>query len=208
MGLDISHIQLTLYPKNASDFLYVEDWDLQCNVPLEVYSKYIQKIDELDFNKSIIVVQNDKDLEKLNKTNRFDTGNYLKIFIGQYDDQMKRDIDNFITREKLDKLELSKISTERDNVEYREISFGEPIKIEGIYYIDDIGYQRKGMSKQYYELFKLCELRGKKEDFELAYSCIEGSPRSYDDSAELKKNFKENFLDKFEFGTSLLWNSF
>ena len=212
MGLDISHIHLTSNPVNESDFLYIEDWKTECNVPLEIYSNYIQEIDDLDFSKSIIIIENEIDLEKLIKTDSFNPADYLKIFIGQSDDQMKKNIDSYIKKENFEELKLSKMSCEHDKLKYQIISFGEPIKSKGIYYIDNIGYQRKAMNNQYYELFKKFELRGKIEDFELAHSCIGGDwyieHWGIKAIEELKRNFEKNFINKFQFGKSLLWNSF
>ncbi len=95
---------------------------------------------------------------------------------------------------------------------YHTISFGEPIKVQGVYYIDDIGYQRKGMSDLFYDSFKKYTLWGKKEDFDLAYNCVADEWYldywGQDAVNDMKKNFKENFVDKYEFGRSLLCVSF
>jgi hypothetical protein len=51
-------------------------------------------------------------------------------------------------------------------------------------------------------------LWGKKEDFELAFNCIENDGIYDDWYVETQAHFKANFLDKFEYGKSLLCTSF
>lgn len=212
MGLDITHIQLTLTPHDKYDFFTVDDWDINCNVPLQHYSKYVQTIDDLDFNKSIAIVNNEYELEKLKETATFNETAYLKVFIGELDEVMQAQYRSFITREKLDTLETLQSSTEQNGLTYHTISFGEPVKVQGVYYIDDIGSQRQGMNDVFYNTFKQYIFWGKKEDFELAYTCI-GSQWYLEtwgqqEVDKMKNNFKTHFIDKFEFGKSLLDVSF
>ena len=103
---------------------------------------------------------------------------------------------------------------ETEGLVYRTISFGELTKVQVVPY-REVGYQRKGMNALFYETFRNSNsyfLWGKQEDFELAYSCIENEwgRKLYGDWVveNLKRNFKENFLDTFEFGKSLLNTSF
>lgn len=212
MGLDVSHLQLTLTPNDKGDFFTIDDWDLDCNVSLKHFSKYITTIDDLDFNKSIAIVKNEKQYEKLKKTEWFSGIEYLKVFIGELNDTMQEQLAKFIVSQKLDKLETSELGCEHDGIKYHTISFGDPIKVQGVYYIDDIGYQRKGMNQLFYDTFKKYLLWGKKEDFDLAYTCVADDwyleHWGQDAVNDMKKNFKENFVDKYEFGKSLLCASF
>jgi len=63
------------------------------------------------------------------------------------------------------------------------------------------------MSKQFYEGFKVNTFGGNKEDFELTYTCVGGEwyleNCGQEAVDEMKQDFKENFIDKFEFGKSL-----
>jgi hypothetical protein len=212
MGLDVSHIQLIFQPDAKGNFFYIDDWDLDCNVPLKNYSKYIRTIDDLDFNKTLAIVNNEEQFEMLKKTEWFNGLDYLNVFVGELNDNMREQISRFVENQKLTKLETSELSCEHDGIKYHTISFGEPIKVKGIYYMDDIGYQSRGMNTLFYETFKKYMLWGQKEDFELAYTCV-GDEWYLEilgekEVEEMRLNFKENFVDKFEFGKSLLNVSF
>ena len=212
MGLDISHLQLSFTPDEENNFFRTEDWDLDCNVPLKHYSKYITTIEDFDFNKSIAIVKNEEDLEKLKAIDFFREESYIKVFIGEINESFKTQLSKYLEKEKLDQLEKVSLGCETEGLKYHTISFGEPIKIQGVYYTDYIGYQRKGMSKLFYDTFEKYMLWGNKEDFDLAYTCVAdewyvehfGENKVHD----MRRNFKENFVDKFEFGKSLLCATF
>jgi hypothetical protein len=212
MGLDISHCQLTLTPNDVRDFFTVETWDIDCNLPIDVYSKYLTDIKDIDFGRIIAIVKNEYELEVLSKTEWFNAAEYYKIFIGELNTNVRNDLERFIKIENLDKLERLELKNEHDGVEYHTISFGEDIIKKGFYY-NDIGYQRKRMNDLFYELFKDGPwLLGKKEDFDLAYSCVGGDwyIENWGQEAvdKMREDFKRDFIDKFEYGKSLLTLSF
>lgn len=212
MGLDIYHIQLSLTPDSNGYFFYIEDLDLGCNVPLKEYSKYITTIDDIAYNKSIAIVRDENHFEKLKQKEWFSEENYLKVFIGEHDATMRAQLSRYIVNQKLDKLKTAHSSWGIESMKYHIISFGEPTKVQGVYYTDNIGYQRKGMSDLFSETFSKYMLWGKKEDFEFAYTCIGGDwyLEHFGEKVvnEMRINFKKNFIDKFEFGKSLLDVSF
>ena len=212
MGLDVSHVQLTLTPNDEGNFFYMEEWNSICNVPLENYLKYITAIDDIKYSKSILIVENEKQFEELKNKERFDKTDYLEIFIGEMNDTMQKQLSEFIVNQKLDKLVKFQSKCEEHEIECNTIYFIEPIKVQGMYYLDNIGYQRKGMSGLFYDTFKKYVVWGKKEDFDLAYTCVadEWYVEHFGQEAvnKMRKNFKENFVDKFEFGKSLLLVSF
>ncbi len=214
MGLDIYHNQLTLTPEDPDYFLYVEGWEEDCNVPLHHYERFITTIKEPEFEQSIAIVENEETLEKLKQGERFGAENHLTVFIGEIDDAMRQRMAAFARTNGLDKLETSQRHIEAEGLCYRSISFGVPTQVQVVPY-NVVGYQRKGMNALFYETFRDQHsyfFWGKKADFELAYACIEDEwgRKLYGDEVvyHLKKNFKENFLDKFEFGKSLLFLSF
>jgi hypothetical protein len=91
---------------------------------------------------------------------------------------------------------------------------GRTTLVMGVWY-EEVGCRRKGMSKEFYEHFDHPELCfwGRKEDFEFAGSCVMADEfyektRSPETILEAEKNFKENFVDSFVFGQSLMWISF
>lgn len=212
MGLDITHYKLSHSPNDEGNQLTVEDWDSICNVPLEHFSKYINDIWEYDFDKTIVIVENEQVLENLKKCEFFNEMDYMAFFVGSRDNKMRTDLARFIKNEKLDKLEKSGFTVESNGIKYSELSFGERVIKKGFYY-DEVGYQRQGMNKLFYDTFRTnIFLWGEKKDFDLAYECVGGD--YYKDSwsqealDSLRANFKANFVDKFVFGQSILNTSF
>lgn len=119
-------------------------------------------------------------------------------------------INKYVEHQKLDKLVKSQYSTERNGLTYHVISFGETIKIQGVYYVN-VADQRKGMNNFFYTTFKEYLLWGKKEDFDLAYDCIDVEYFSVfgeKGGIDALSNFKDKFVDNFDFGKSLLSPSF
>ena len=78
------------------------------------------------------------------------------------------------------------------------------------FHMDEIPVEVRAIEykMQLYEKFKKHMLWGRKEDFELAYTCVGDNwyikKLGQDAVDEMKKNFRENFIDNFEFGKSLL----
>lgn len=211
MGLDITHYKLSHSPNDEGNQLTIEDWDLICNVPLEHFSKYITDVWEYDFDKTIALVKDEQTLEKLKKDETFSEMDYMAVFIGTSDNKLRTKLATFIKNEKLDKLEKSGLTIKSNGIKYSELSFGERVKKKGFYYVE-VGHQRQGMNKLFYDTFKKYIYWGEKKDFDLAFECVGGD--HYNDSwsretlDSLNANFKENFVDKFVFGQSILCVSF
>lgn len=212
MGLDVTHYMFSHSPNDEGRQLTIEDWDLDCNVSLQYFSKYITDVWEYDFDKTIALVKDEQTLEKLRKDQLFDEMGYMAVFVGTTDNKLRTNLATFIKNEKLDKLEKSGFTIESNGIKYSELSFGERVIKKGFYY-DEVGYQRQGMNKLFYDTFRTnIFLWGEKKDFDLAFKCVGGD--YYKDSwsiealDRLKANFKTNFVDKFVFGQSILCVSF
>lgn len=202
MGLDVMHYKLTHSPKDLGDFLTLEDWDFDCNVPISNYKNYITDIEEYCFDKRILIVKNNYDLEILNNVEFTNVDSYMHVFVGEENAAMKQRIENYIQTHQLHNLERSGLNIEHNNIQYSSISFGHLITVKGVYF-NEVGYQRKSMNAEFYKKFNKY-LWGKKEDFELAYNCVD-SEMYY---KKARAHFKKYFLDTFEFGKSLLCASF
>jgi hypothetical protein len=211
MGLDITHYKLSLSPNDKGNQCTIEDWDLDCNVSLKHYSKYITDIWEYDFDKAIAIVKNEQVLENLKKSELFDEKNLKKVFVGSINSKMRADISRYIKTEKLDKLEMLECKTTTNGIKYREIAFGKKVIKKGFYY-DEVGNQCRGMNNYFYDNFRKYLFWGEKKDFDLAYECVGGD--FYIDCwgqeavDEMKAKFKADFVDKFVFGQSILCASF
>jgi hypothetical protein len=211
MGLDISHDKFTLEPNEESDYIIIDDWDINCNVPLEAYSNFITLIDQANHDKNIAVFKDEHDYECLIKAGSITEKDYIKVFFGQYDNRLQKNIQNYIKSQSLHKIDSFELDVERAGIKYHSIFFGEMEKIEGLYY-NEIGTQRKGMSELFYEHFRKYLFWGNKEDFDLAFSCLDGG--AYLEAfgqkyvIEMQEKFSKNFVEQFVFGQSLLTVSF
>ena len=174
MGLDITHYKLSHSPNDEGNQLSIEDWGSICNVPLEYFSKYITDVWEYDFDKTIAIVKDEQTLEKLKMDETFSEMDYMAVFIGTIDNKLRTDLATFIKNEKLDNLEKSRFTIESNGIKYSELSFGERVIKKGFYY-DEVGYQRQGMNKLFYDTFRTnIFLWGEKKDFDLAFECVGG----------------------------------
>ncbi len=95
---------------------------------------------------------------------------------------------------------------------YHRVSYGNYKKFKALYYLE-IGHQRKHMGDNFYSRFHKNMLWGLYSDFEDAYhSVCEGSyylsKYSIEEIDMIKNNFKRDFIDKFEYGKSLLFVGF
>jgi len=70
-----------------------------------------------------------------------------------------------------------------------------------VLYITEIGYQRKGMNKRFYEEFENDQLYFSISDVRKAKAYIEGMSES--DTNNLLKSFQQNFIDNFTEGESI-----
>lgn len=211
MGLDVTHVKLTREPIEKGDYYLLDEWESCCNVPLKHYEKFITDVEVFDFDKTIAIFNNEADLEQLKRNNLFNEQSCMKIFIGKIDERLKKQVKSYIAREGLDKLEMLQLGTEVQNVKYHDISFGKKIMRKG-FYLKVIGTQRKGMDPYFYKEFKRFLLYGKKEDFELAYSCVGNKffleTFGKEEVQQMRNNFRKNFIDNYVFGESLLEVSF
>ncbi len=216
MGLDVCHYKLTLHPEDKSNYLEIDGWtERTCNLPLEVFASYIQDIPSVDFSTNILVIEDERYLGKIEK----DTlQSALKVYTGQPFLKIRDEINSFIRSEGLGKLERlditcgsSDTNDPPNNYEYLSICFGQKTTVQGMYY-NEVGYQRKGMNKDFYMEFGKHEFYGKKEDFEKALMCV-GDDRYIEYWGEkavnrMREDFRKEFVDTFEFGVSLLHPSF
>lgn len=204
MGLDISHIKATLNKPVTTDPYELggmtEDTFNGFDVPFTHFEKYIQKIDCANILKTAILVKNENDLEYVKEW--FKVNDY-EILFENNQDSLEKKLREYELRNKLGKLHnhIDKSPQKWDLLYHYEI-----IKKTGFYEVEE-GYQRKGMNSDFGYFYQNDKSEFVlKDDFERAYKCIDFYWES-DTKEELilrKRNFKENFIDKFEFGASYL----
>ena len=208
MGLDIMHFKLTTDIESADDYLFLEDWDLDCNVPQSEFKKYITKVKDSEITHGVLIVSNNFELQELQKDEFCSVESYDKIFFGDLNDTLvQQEISVFIKENNLSIDDISALDVTTNKITYTTVSFLKEIMVKGMYY-KEVGYQNKGMNALFYKTFRKMSFWGKKEDFELAFNCIENDGIYDDWYVETQAHFKANFLDKFEYGKSLLCTSF
>lgn len=207
MGLDVYHYKLTHEPSDLEDYILVGDWEQKCNVPFEKYQGYKQQKCIRKLVDSITIFKTEADKRR-----------YLEIpiFIFDPDDLMlveEREtdlagtIDSLIKKHGLQGYIQDDYVSRIDNISTRIISFEKDLLQDVVYY-EECGYQRKGMGGIFFDYFKKYEYFGKREDFEVANSCVNGAWYGYTPESqglkELRLEFKEQFVDTYEYGRSLL----
>jgi hypothetical protein len=211
MGLDVKHIQLTKEIMGYDYFLYTKDWNIDCNVSIENYEEYIQDIEDTEIDKDILIIKKKEDYDKIIKEGLILENQILEVFIG---DKFKWDWEKIIKKyfddNKIKNASDKIITIGSKDLEFMTASTLKTVMVKGVYY-NEVGYQRKGMNGIFYNDYTKYFLWGNKEDFIKAYDCLDDS--CYCDSdentlKEMQEYFKENFLDNYIFGKSLLLASF
>lgn len=207
MGLDIYHHRATLMKplieSVSNDEMVIEEQIKEFNVPFQHFEKYIQKVDfKIEVNNIIIY----KDFEKAQEW--FQASEYNKPFIYQPNPE--------ILSAEIEKFEQDNNLLEFDNFTYKndfwdvKCYFYTEKRIG--FYIETVGYQRKGVNGHFWERFYNEEIYNFAlfEDFEYAYQCVDKYWHSDTDKTLImrKADFKRNFLDNFIDGASYLYLSY
>lgn len=215
MGLDVNHYKLTKFPENKDDFIIFDDnWDIDCNVSIENYREFITDIEDEEIDKDILIIKKEDDYDKILKEGLISEDNIIKVFVGEKHKWIwKQIINDYINENKIKNVWDEIITIGSKDLEFMTVSTYKSVIVKGMYY-NEIGYQRKSMCDKFYEIFQngIYSFYGKKEDFDLAYDCVGGDwyekNWGIDTVNEIRQYFKENFIDKYEFGKSLLSVSF
>lgn len=212
MGLDITHYKAILNLPENSELIYIggeirgtvgaetKESFSDFNVPFEHFKKYIQLIDCPIVIDKVIIVENEDKYDYATK--HFSNSNYLILINNKHLKQKLNEFEN-----KKDFKELKKGFSSGALDQWRILNYYKTEKKEGFYY-HQVGNQRKGMNENFWNQF--CSNQNyeyaKKEDFDFAYSCISKlREEEWNVDFELKKKeFKKNFIDNFELGSSFM----
>lgn len=205
MGLDISHIKAVLDRPITTDPYKLggvtEDDFFGFNVAFGHFSKYIQLIDCSHIRQSIIIVEDEKYLQE--------TIDWFKksqdpVFYKTSQEAFQKELDNFENEHHLKDLCTHVAS---HVVKWKVLYYYEIIRKTG-FYTQEVGYQRKGVNEKFWKHFYSDTIYdfALKEDFEYAYSCVDyyWPSDTKKEVVERKRKFKEDFLNKYEFGASYL----
>lgn len=203
MGLDISHIKATLKkPVTTNPFELggmTEETFNGFDVPFSHFGKFIQKIDCASIIKTAISVKDESDLEY---TKKWFKGSDYDVFFERTEELFRKILRDYESKNKLTKLHFY---IDESPQKWCLIYHYEIIKKVGFYQLEE-GYQRKGMNSDFGYFYQDDKSEFVlREDFERAYDCIDDSlDFEKENLVKRRKNFKENFLDKYEFGASSL----
>lgn len=170
------------------------------DVPFSHFEKYIQKIDCANVLKTAIIV---KEEQYLAYTMDWFKEDDYQVFYEKTDALLNQQLREYESKNNLKQL-LHHL--EEGPKQWYLLYYYEIEKKVGFYEVE-AGYQRKGMNVDFGYFYQddKCEFV-LREDFERAYKCIDyfWESDTEEDLINRKKNFKENFLDKYEFGASYL----
>jgi len=211
MGLKIHHRYLTQTPNDNGDFFqYLNDWDIDCNTPINIFENYITDIENYVASKIILLLESENDFKKVIDVGMFSEQEIEKIFVVNLNDNdLNTEIEKYLNENKIEDAEnIIKFKTNDIEFKYIPIKYIKEI-VKGMYF-EEIGYLERSMDDRFYEIFRNNKhwLYGKKEDFELAYNCIGGeyylNEYGIDFINEIKEDFRRDFIDKYIFGKSLM----
>lgn len=171
------------------------------NVDFAHFSKYTQQIDCPKVVQTFIIVAEEQHL--LYAQNLFEESGYRVLF--QPDDAvLQKEIAALEHKYPLAGLEKQLCA---GPPEWKLLYYCEVKKQTG-FYIEHIGYQRKGMNSKFWERFcgGVFDSYALWEDFQYAYHCVDHYWRAEtaEDVAMRKQEFKKNFLDAYEPGASFM----
>jgi len=205
MVLDISHIKAVLErPHTTAPYELggvTDDNFRGFNVEFSHFHKYIQLIDCSNIQHTIIIVEDEKYWQET--IDWFKQSQY-PVFYKQNEEIFQKELQAYALKNHLQTLHKH-IAT--DVIKWKVMYYYEMARKLG-FYTKEVGYQRKGMNDNFWKNFYFNTNYDfvLKDDFEYAYNCVDYYCPSDTkvDVLERKKKFKENFLDKYEFGASCL----
>ncbi len=215
MGLDIIHNKATLKKPSpdtvgyfCNDDLVIEEEFDSFNVPFGHFEKYIQQVEYVVIERTIVVVQNKKFLAAAKS--RFNDIEYF-VIAPKTNEEEQEQIHTYIHQEGLGFLEEYHREPSSQEVQWKFVELYRIDHKTG-FYTHDVGHQRKGVNGRFWERFNVDNIYcfALQEDFEYAYSCVDFYWQSdtKEDVRERKRLFKENFVDTFELGASYLYLSY
>jgi hypothetical protein len=198
MGLDITHYKAILErPVEISRFdqCYILASEFKgFDVEIDYFQPYIQLIDTPESLKTIIFPKSEHEIEEVTA---FYTDTDCIILLEQDITKIERRLSDYLSEKKLHVNSIRRWETDKW-FRFEVYKFEKQIG----FYCESVGEQRKGMNKKFWTRFQSDEIfcYTQQADFEFAYDCV-GFYWDSDTKEEVqqrKKNFKENFVDKYE----------
>ena len=210
MGLDVYHFKATL-TKPTAGVAFFDNYFTESNfegfdVGFDYFGDYVQEIEVAELpQKSFIFVKREVDLDALKRYfNRHEEDSNIVLYepdASSIDSVVSR----YVVENRLGDLHLCK----KETMKWHLVQLYDIIKVTG-FYVEEVGHQRKGMNRHFYEYFKAAldtvYCYTKKSDFEYALSCVDYYWKEDTEEivAQRKLDFHENFVGSYKEGCSWL----
>ncbi len=193
---DMWHIKLCADMVSRDDYMTLDYFAQMIDEPFEVYEKHLRTIKEERTFHSIIVVDTPEE-------ERIRMGDIDKIFIGEYDDEMKEKVEDYIKEKGMT------YSSRHENEGGWGFSYVTRLcnwyPTLGFYFRRE-GLLRGGLTDEFRKKIEYPDLSGKEQTFRIMAEHLDTEYVKYvfgtAAAKKLKENYEMNFLDTFEYGTS------
>lgn len=206
MGLDLCHVILSAKGEDTWEYFYLEELN---DFPgfVENHKALITEVIETDNFFMVYIFPDENTKNKYQK--RFEDDRHRKLLVGNID----KLADEILAIELSNSLSHDARFVAEDHIDapwvaeamsFTTIKYPIGDVTEQVIYRKTIGYQRKGMSRSFYEDFDNCKLYFRKSDVLKAANYLSAERR---DLPALKDHFKADFIDDFVEGKSIFFAS-
>jgi hypothetical protein len=208
-SFDAFHIKLCTEKIHEGDFFTLEDFSKIVKAPVEAYEKHLSIINH-EVGKHTIAVQDDMMFAELGEDILSEMFEKDKIFLGEYDIVMQQKIHNYIEEKGWGKYRREeRIRQPGESFHYcYHLRFYEWTHSPGFFY-KRLSLMRSNYDDEFIDDFQDRSLWGHKADFENLFRFLRLDYIEYifgkRGAEKLKEKYQKEFLDSFEFGTSLLY---
>ncbi|MCP4163468.1 MAG: hypothetical protein GY760_25705 [Deltaproteobacteria bacterium] len=205
MGLDIYHYKLKKEPQKYKNYIICKELDLCIDADKFNYKEYISETKVREYISLIAIFNTKEELQRAKDKLGLNDGlsDYKLKLVGTYD-SCEQAIVEFEKNNNLSGFEKS-IYGDNININDSDIGFIDIAYdgiVQNVYHCEEVGYQRKGMTREFYEYFNNDFYYADKESFEklLEFSDPQGNMYNL-------KNIKENFINNYEENKSVFVTS-
>ena len=211
---DLWHYKVADEPINKKDCFSSDEFAQLINEPFEVYEKHIRSIEYEKRVAQLSVETPTKEFPIPLPDRIFEADETVfKTFVGEYDDEMKKEIKRYIEENGYARLRKEEHESHNRDVRYRHFPYScsiYDIEFTLGFYFSRHGLLRNCFTDEISEKAGLDELiSGRLEDFKAVEECLDKDYILYMYGAEgwnkLVKYYHKNFIENFEYGKSILF---
>jgi hypothetical protein len=206
MGLDICHVILSAKDEHTPEYFYLEELE---DFPGFVgnHKTLITEVIETDVFFTVYIFPEES--SKNRYAGRFEYNRHQALLVGNIEEladaisaiehsNSLSPTDKLVTEDSVD------MTWTHDAISFTTIKYPIGDIIEKVIYWKTIGYQRKQMSRRFYEDFDNCKLYFRKSDVLKAATYLSADRENL---PALNDSFKADFIDNFVEGKSIFFGS-